>query len=48
MVRSIVMNNKIENVLEDYNIRPIFLDSQDEKPLSVKEAKKYYGKRIWS
>ena len=39
---------KIENVLEDYALGQYILDSHDEKPLSVKEAKKYYGKRTRS
>jgi len=35
---------KIESVLEDYALGQYILNTQDEKPLSVKEAKKYYGK----
>ena len=39
---------KIESVLEDYALGQYILDTQDEKSLSVKEAKKYYGKRTRS
>jgi hypothetical protein len=36
---------KIEEVLEDYALGQYILETRDEKPLTVKEAKKYYGKR---
>ena len=36
---------KIESVLEDYALGQYLLETQDEKPLTVNEAKKYYGKR---
>jgi len=36
---------KIEEVLEDYALGQYILETKDEKPLTIKEAKKYYGKR---
>ncbi|HXX81878.1 MAG TPA: hypothetical protein VEI46_10035 [Thermodesulfovibrionales bacterium] len=36
---------KIEDVLEDYALGQYILETKDERPLTVKEAKKYYGKR---
>ncbi len=36
---------KIEEVLEDYALGQYILETNDEKPLTIKEAKKYYGKR---
>lgn len=36
---------KIEEVLEDYALGQFILETKDEKPLTIKEAKKYYGKR---
>jgi hypothetical protein len=36
---------KIEEVPEDYALGQYILGTKDEKPLTVKEAKKYYGKR---
>ena len=36
---------KIEEVLEDYALGQYILETRNEKPLTVKEAKKYYGKR---
>lgn len=36
---------KIEDVLEDYALGQYILETKDEKPLTIKEAKKYYGKR---
>ena len=36
---------KIEEVLEDYALGQYILETSNEKPLTVKEAKKYYGKR---
>ena len=40
--------NKIEEVLEDYALGQYILDVKDEKPLSIAEAKKFYGKRTRS
>lgn len=37
---------KIEGVLEDYALGQYIDETSGEKPLSVKEAKKYYGKKI--
>lgn len=36
---------KIEEALEDYALGQYILETKDEKPLTLKEAKKYYGKR---
>lgn len=36
---------KIEDVLEDYALGQYILETKDERPLTVKEAKKHYGKR---
>ncbi len=36
---------KIEEVLEDHALGQYILETKDEKPLTIKEAKKYYGKR---
>ena len=36
---------KIETALEDYALGQYIYETKDEKPLTVKEAKKYYGKR---
>ena len=37
--------NKIEEVLEDYALGQYILEVKDEKPLTITEAKKFYGKR---
>ena len=37
--------NKIEEVLEDYALGQYILEVKDEKPLTIAEAKKFYGKR---
>ncbi len=39
---------KIESLLEDYALGQYILETEDEKSISVKEAKKYYGKRTLS
>lgn len=36
---------KIEDTLEDYALGQYILKTKDEKPLTINEAKKYYGKR---
>ena len=36
---------KIKQVLEDYALGQYILETKIEKPLTLKEAKKYYGKR---
>ncbi len=38
--------NRIEEVLEDYALGQYILEVKDEKPLTIAEAKKFYGKRI--
>jgi hypothetical protein len=40
--------NKIEEVLEDYALGQYILEVKDEKPLTIAEAKKFYGKRTRS
>ena len=40
--------NRIEEVLEDYALGQYILDVKDEKPLSIAEAKKFYGKKTRS
>ena len=37
--------NRIEEVLEDYALGQYILEVKDEKPLTIAEAKKFYGKR---
>jgi len=39
---------KIEEALEDYALGQYILEVKDEKPLTVAEAKKFYGKRTRS
>lgn len=39
---------KIEEVLEDYALGQYILEVKDEKPLTLSEAKKFYGKRTRS
>ena len=36
---------KIESLLEDYALCQYILETEDEKPLTIAEAKKFYGKR---
>ncbi len=36
---------KIEGVLEDYSLGQYIDETTEEKTLSVKEARKYYGKK---
>jgi len=40
--------NRIEEVLEDYALGQYIHEVKDEKPLTIAEAKKFYGKRIRS
>lgn len=40
--------NRIEEVLEDYALGQYILEIKDEKPLTIAEAKKFYGKRTRS
>lgn len=40
--------NKIEEVLEDYALGQYIREVKSEKPLTVAEAKKFYGKRTRS
>jgi uncharacterized protein with ACT and thioredoxin-like domain len=40
--------NKIEEILEDYALGQYILEVKDEKPLTIAEAKKVYGKRTRS
>lgn len=40
--------NRIEEVLEDYALGQYILEVKDEKPLTIAEAKKFYGKRTRS
>lgn len=39
---------KIEEALEDYALGQYILEVKNEKPLTVAEAKKFYGKRTRS
>ncbi|MEW6110340.1 MAG: hypothetical protein AB1632_14410 [Nitrospirota bacterium] len=39
---------KIEEVLEDYALGQYILEVKDEKPLTLAEARKFYGKRTRS
>ncbi len=37
--------NRIEEVLEDYALGQYILAVEDEKPLTIEEARKFYGRR---